>query len=123
MAAVAALAMILACVGLFAAMSSLVGERTREIAIRMAMGARGDTVLRLVLGRAGTIVAFGIGGGVLLALAFGRVLESFLFGVAPRDPLVFGVVALGFVALSLLAAYLPARRAIIVDPATVLRQD
>ena len=123
MAAAAALAMILACVGLFAAMSSLVGERTREIAIRMAMGARGDTVLRLVLGRAGTIVAFGIGGGVLLALAFGRVLESFLFGVAPRDPLVFGVVALGFVALSLLAAYLPARRAIIVDPATVLRQD
>ena len=123
MAAAAVLAMILACVGLFAAVSSLVGERTREIAIRMAMGARGEKVLRLVLGQAGLIVSLGIGGGVLLALVLGRVLESFLFGVAPRDPLVFAVVALGFVLLAMVAAYLPARRAIVVDPALVLRED
>ena len=123
MAAAAALAMILAFVGLFAAVSSLVGERTRDIAIRMALGARPERVLGQVLRKGGVLVASGIAGGVAVSMALGSVMRSFLFGVAPRDPAVLAVVALAFVVLAMLAAYIPARRATIVDPAMVLRDD
>jgi predicted permease len=119
----ALLAMALAAVGLFAALASLVGERRRDIAIRVALGAGRGGVARMVARSTGAMLAPGIAGGLLFSLLLGRVLEGFLYGVGARDPLTLVGVTAGVVAVAVAAASLPAARALAVEPATVLRQD
>ena len=119
----AALATLLAAIGIFGVVSGSVTSRTREIGIRMALGAQRRSILTLVAGRAVGLTLLGIGAGSLLALVLGRGLRSLLFHVAPSDPLVlvFGAAAMALV--SLLASLVPARRATRVDPLTALREE
>jgi predicted permease len=119
----ALLAFALAAIGIYGVMSYLVGQGTREIGIRMALGATEARVLSLVL-RQGMLVALaGAGIGLLAALALGRFLESLLFGIRADDPLTFVAVALTLAAVALVASYLPARRAARTDPMVSLRTE
>ncbi len=117
------LATVLSAVGLFGVMSYFVGERPREIGIRMALGARRGQVLRMVLGRGLRLLLGGVAFGVVAAVAVSRLLQSVLYGVSPLDPLVFAGVAAGLAAVALLACYLPARRAAWMDPFAALRHQ
>ncbi len=119
----ALIATILAGVGLFAAIGSLVRERGREIAIRMTLGARKGEVLRLVIGKALTLVVPGMAGGLVLALMLGGVLKGLLFGVEPHSPVLLMSVAAGLLLIASAATGLPAARAASVDPARVLREE
>jgi predicted permease len=121
LAAFAALALGLSCVGIYGVISYLVGERTREIGVRMALGARRIDVLRLILGQGARMAFLGVAFGVALASALTRLLRSQLFGVTPHDPVTFAGVALVLIAVALVACYLPARRATRVDPIVALR--
>jgi putative ABC transport system permease protein len=118
----AAAALLLAVLGVYGVLSYSVKQRRREIGIRMALGARGADVTRLVVGQGLRLVALGVTLGVAAALALGRGMAGLLFGVQPADPATLAAVAgvLGVTAVG--ASYLPARRAARVDPATVLRQ-
>jgi ABC-type antimicrobial peptide transport system permease subunit len=98
-----------------------VALRTREIGVRMALGARGADVLRMVMGQGLAPVAMGVAVGALAAGALTRVVASMLFGVSALDPVTFGGVALLLALVAGLAGYLPARRATRVDPALALR--
>jgi putative ABC transport system permease protein len=119
----AALALGLAAVGIYGLMSQAVGQRTRELGVRMSLGARPRDVLSLVLGEGARLSSLGIAIGVGLAVAVARTFESFLFGVEKLDPLTLAsVVAVAAVA-ALLATYLPARRASRIDPIRTLRQE
>ena len=117
----AALAVVLACVGLYGVVAYVVSQRGREIGIRMALGARGEQVIRLVLRQGFAPAAAGVAIGLLLALALGRVAESLLFQVSPRDPVIMTAVVLVLGAVALLATLVPAIRASRVDPANALR--
>ena len=119
----AGLAMVLASVGLYGVISFLVGRRTREIGVRMSLGARPTDVLRLILAEGLRLVITGVVVGIVAALLLTRLLESMVYGVSPRDPLVFVLVSLVMIAVSLLACYVPARRASRVDPITALRYE
>jgi predicted permease len=120
--AVGALALGLAIVGLYAIVSFLVAERTHEIGLRMALGADARDVLRLVLGYGVKLAGIGLAAGVPLALAASRLLGSLLYGVSAVDPLVFLAVPLIVLAVSLAACYVPARRAMRLDPLAALRR-
>jgi ABC-type antimicrobial peptide transport system permease subunit len=116
-------ALALAAVGLYGASASAVRQRTRELGVRLALGATPAGLRRGVLGQALAVAALGTALGTVGALAAARLLSALLFEVSPADPLTFaGVVAL-MLAVALLAAYVPARRATRVDPAEVLRGD
>jgi ABC-type antimicrobial peptide transport system permease subunit len=119
----AGLALLLACIGLYGVLSYTVSGRTREIGVRMALGARRADVMQLVLREGMLLVAVGLAVGIPLALGSGRVLHSFLFGLNSTDPLsLIGVVLLlGMVAA--LAGFIPARRASQVDPMVALRYE
>jgi putative ABC transport system permease protein len=117
----AAVALALAAAGIFGVMSYAVAQRTREIALRMALGAGVPDVLRMVVGRALTLAAAGVLLGLAAALTLGRVIQNQLFGVTMFDPLTLGVVVFVLFAIAGTASYLPARRAIRLDPASVLR--
>jgi ABC-type antimicrobial peptide transport system permease subunit len=119
----AAAATLIATCGLYGLMAYAVTQRRREIGVRMALGATRRDVLRLVLVRALRIVVAGLIVGLVGAAGVTRVLQTFLFGVTPTDPLVFAIVTLLLLAVGLLAAWLPARRATRIDPWTALRAD
>lgn len=118
-----ALALVVSAIGLYAALAFAVGQRTREIAIRMAVGAARSDVGRLVLRRGGTIVLIGVVTGLVAAAFAGPLLAHLLYGVSPHDPfaLLVGPAMLG--AVSLLAIWLPARRAMGMDPMAALRLE
>lgn len=117
----AIVALLIAAVGLYGVIAYAVSQCTHEIGIRMALGAHGRHVLRLVAVRSGTLVLVGIFGGSVLALMLGKTLRAIMCGVSPTDPATFFCVALVMIVVSLLASYLPVRRAIRVDPMVALR--
>jgi putative ABC transport system permease protein len=107
--------------GIYGVMSYYVSQRTREIGIRVALGAETTDVLALVIRLALKLSLVGIAAGSLLALGVSRLLIRFLYNVTPSDPLTYAAVAAILLAVALLAAFLPARRATKVDPITALR--
>jgi putative ABC transport system permease protein len=116
-----AIALVLATVGIYGVISYSVSRRTREIGVRMALGASPASLRRLVLGESAKLALFGLAAGIPAALASARFLSSMLFSVTPADPLTFIGVALLLTMVALAAAYFPARRAMCVDPMTALR--
>jgi putative ABC transport system permease protein len=119
----AAAALLLAAVGLYGVVAFFVTRRTQEIGIRMAIGAQRGDVLRLVLGEGARMAALGIAIGIVASLAVTRLVSSLLFGISATDPLTFSGVALLLSLVALAAAYIPARRAMRVDPVTALRYE
>ena len=119
----AAVALVLASIGLYGVVSHGVTERTHEIGVRMALGASRRHVLGLVVGQGVVMAIAGIAIGLAGALALSRTMEGLLFGVAPTDPLTLGVVSGLLAAVALLACYIPARRAVGLDPTRALRQE
>jgi putative ABC transport system permease protein len=116
-------AIVLAAVGIYAVMAYSMGQRTREIGIRMALGARRIDVLRMMLRQGLLPVALGLLAGLVIALAVSRTLEGLLFGVTHTDPLTYASVCALLLAIAAIAAWLPARRATKVDPLVVLRYE
>jgi ABC-type antimicrobial peptide transport system permease subunit len=100
-----------------------VRERTREIGIRIALGARASDVRRLVLGRAAQLTGVGLVAGAGAALIATRAMKSLLFGIAPTDPFTFAAVAAGVATVALVASWLPARRATRIDPMETLKAE
>jgi putative ABC transport system permease protein len=119
----AALALVLAGVGIYGVMSYSVEQRTNEIGLRMALGAQTGDVLRLIVGQGLWLVVFGVGAGLLGSIAATRVLGSLLFETSPTDPLTFAVVVVVLSVAALLSCYVPARRAMRVDPMQALRHE
>jgi putative ABC transport system permease protein len=123
LAAFAALALALSCIGMYGVLSYLAGERTREIGVRMALGAQRRDIQRLILGQGAKMALAGVALGIFLALALTHLMSSQLFGITPHDPLTFAGVALILLLVALAACYIPARRAMGVDPMVALRHE
>ncbi|MEO5813697.1 MAG: ADOP family duplicated permease [Gemmatimonadaceae bacterium] len=117
------LALVLSAVGLYGVIAYSVSQRTREIGVRVALGAEPSAVIRLVVGGGLRLAGAGVVIGVALAVAATRLVESMLYGVSPRDPVAFGAVALLVAAVAIVASFVPARRALRIDPAETLRAD
>ena len=120
---VSVLAMILGAVGLYGVLSYVVAERTREIGVRMALGATTASVRRMVVSQGVRVVLIGAVVGVVVALASTRLLKALLYEIDAVNGVVFAAMSLTMIAISMLASYLPARRASSVDPAVSLRTD
>jgi predicted permease len=121
--ALGGLGLLLAAVGLYGVLALMVGQRTREIGVRMALGARAGHVFRLVFGQAGALVLTGLALGAVLAFAATRLLGGLLVNISPSDPTTFVLVSLLLAAVAVLASYGPARRAVRVDPLITLKSD
>ena len=119
----AGVAVLLAAVGIYGVMSYSVSERTHEIGVRMALGAHRGDVLGLIAKLWLKLTLIGVAIGIALATGVTRLISSFLFGVKPTDPLTYAAVAVGLAAIALLACYIPARRAMKVDPLVALRYE
>jgi predicted permease len=119
----ASAALLLACLGIYGVVSYSVLRRTREIGIRMALGAQKPDVLRRVVGQGMMPALLGLSAGIIGALAFTRLIDSLLFGVKPLDPSTFAVVSLILIGVTLAACYIPARRAMRLDPLVALRYE
>ena len=119
----AGLALILTLVGIYGVMAYSVSRRTKEIGVRLVLGAQRSAVLMMVLRDAAILLLAGIGMGAIASLASTSVLKSMLYGAASRDPLVLAVVCISVAFAGLLAAYIPAFRAASVDPTQALRSE
>jgi putative ABC transport system permease protein len=117
------LALILGAVGLYGVLSYVVSQRTKEIAVRMALGAEASAVRRMVVLQGGRVALLGVGLGVLAAVGVTGVLESLLFGVEAMDAPTFMAMSIVMLAVALLASYIPAHRASSVDPIQALRAE
>jgi hypothetical protein len=120
--AFAGAALVLAALGLYGLMTLTVGERRRELGVRIALGARPVEIVRLVAGGASRLVAIGLASGVALTLAAGPMLGTLLFGLAPSDPLTIGAAIAALAAASLAALVIPIRRALAVSPMDAMRE-
>jgi putative ABC transport system permease protein len=116
-------ALLLASVGIYGVLSYMVAQRTRDIGIRMALGASEGRIVWDVLGLGLRLAGIGLVVGLAAAFAATRLLSSLLYGVCPTDAITFVVVSLALLTVALIASYLPARRATRVDPLTALRYD
>jgi putative ABC transport system permease protein len=121
--AFAGVALALAAMGVYGLLSFSVARSTREIGVRIALGAQRHAIVRLVLARGMTLVAGGAAAGLVASLALSRYLDRLLFGVTPTDPATFGAVTTVLLAVGLAACYVPARRAMRLDPVQALRLE
>ena len=119
----AGLSLLLALIGIYGVMSYTVAQHTREIGIRMALGAQPRAILKLIVGRGLFLVGIGVVIGVLASFGLTRFIENMLFGVKPTDPLKFAAIVLLLAVVALLACLVPAQRALRVDPIVVLRHQ
>ena len=119
----ASVALVLAAIGIFGVLSYAVSQRTREIGIRMALGAPGRSVVHLIVRQAMLLVLCGVGAGTITALFVSKTMTRMLFSVTPTDPVTFSAVAVVLVTVALFASYLPARSATRVDPIVALRAE
>jgi putative ABC transport system permease protein len=123
LALLAGVSLVLSAIGLYGVVSYSVTQRAKEIGLRFALGARKADVLRVIGSQAATLLAFGLVIGLAGALALGRIVASLLFGVSPADLTIFGAAGVTMILITIAAVMAPARRAMRVDPATVLRGD
>ena len=123
LAAFSLLALVMASIGIYGVMNYLVIQRTREFGIRLSLGATQTDVLRLVLGRAATLIGAGTCLGLVGSVLLVRLITKLLFGTSPLDPLTFAAVPVLLAAVALAASYIPARRATKIDPLVALRYE
>ena len=116
-------ALLLAAIGIYGVIGYSVAQRTREIGIRVALGAERRDILKLIVGQGMTLIVIGVGLGLALSFALSRVVQSQLFGISATDPLTFGAIVLLLIVVALLACFFPARRATKVDPLVALRYE
>jgi putative ABC transport system permease protein len=119
----AGLALVLACIGVYGVLAYAVAQRTREIGVRMALGARPVDVTRMILGRGVKLSAMGLLAGGVVAVVLGGLLRALLFGVTPVAPGIYAGTAAALVLVAMLACVIPAQRAACVDPAVALRNE
>jgi putative ABC transport system permease protein len=118
-----ALALVLGAIGIYGVIAYSVAQRTHEIGIRMALGARQGDVVRMILAQGARIAGAGVVIGILASLGLTRLLTNLLFSVSPADPVTFAAVAIVLVLVALLASYVPARRTLRLDPTIALRHE
>jgi putative ABC transport system permease protein len=118
-----AMALVLGIIGIYGVISYTVSQRKREIGIRLALGAQGGDVLQMILKQGAKMAMVGVAIGIGAAFALTRLMTNLLFGVTAHDPMTFAVVAALLILVALLACYIPARRAMLVDPIVALRYE